>query len=261
MTNFTSPNYAYLTDHEIQILQQCPYRLTLTIDELTKSAVRKYHDFDKSPRPQNSWIIFRRDYEAYLRLCDRYAKSTIIETAKECSSRWKKLSSEVKDFFKILERIACENHKRVYPDYKYKPKNPKNSSGKKFIFREQKKYPTSSANPNSSTSLSSTVTDNNQDYTNNFTIAIYNNQDYTNNFTTAIYNHQDYSDGLTTIPKDYSDGLTTIHQDYSDGLTTIHQDYSDGLTTIHQDYSDWLTTIHQDYTDANDLTQNSINNA
>ncbi|CAG8680660.1 2297_t:CDS:1, partial [Ambispora gerdemannii] len=42
----------------------------------------------------------------------------------------------------------------------------------------------------------------NQDYTNNFT-AIYNHQDYSNDFTTAIYNQQDYTTA-TDNKEDYA---------------------------------------------------------
>ncbi|CAG8548227.1 9549_t:CDS:1 [Ambispora gerdemannii] len=139
MTNFNT-NYEYLTDTEIQILQRCPYQLSLSINELTKSAIKKRFDFDKPPRPQNSWIIFRRDYEASLRCRSPDVKQEVKRTAQECSLVWRQLSSEVKHFFKILEKIACENHKRIYPNYKYKPKNAKDSNIKKWVFREQKKY-------------------------------------------------------------------------------------------------------------------------
>ncbi|CAG8632320.1 10545_t:CDS:2 [Ambispora gerdemannii] len=204
MTNFSNTNYEYLTENERQILQQCPYRLTLSIDELTKSAVKRHYDFDKPPRPQNSWIIFRRNYAAYLRLWDRDSKSKITETAKECSLKWQKLSSEVKNFFKVLAKIACENHKLVYPNYKYKPKSARNSSGKEFIFREQKKYPTSPANSNPTITSNSPQKPINgsQSSTSAISTAPDNNQDYTNNFTTTIYNH--------------NNGLATIHQDYTD---------------------------------------------
>ncbi|CAG8594381.1 10188_t:CDS:1 [Ambispora gerdemannii] len=241
-------NYKYLTDNERQILQQCPYQLTLSINELTKSAVKKRHN---PPRPQNSWVIFRRDYEAHLRLCNQNIKSKVKETAKECSLKWRKLSSEVKYFFKILEKIACENHKRTYPNYKYKPKHAKNSSHKEFIFREEKKYVSISStkfctitsnspqetiqidgppfltfnSPQETIKINGppSLTSNSPQepilpsLTLAISTAIYNNQDDNNNFMTAIYNQQDY--------------------------TTIYN---------QQDYD------QQDYT--NDLAQNSLDN-
>ncbi|CAG8531100.1 13208_t:CDS:1 [Ambispora gerdemannii] len=144
-------NNEYLTETELQLLNEPPYELTLPIEELTKPAKKKRDDSDKPPRPQNSWIIFRKDCEANLRLRSPYVKQKVKHTAKECSLKWKSQSSEVKHFFKTLEKIAHENHKHMYPNYKYKPKNAKDLNYKKFIFREQKKYPTKS----STTSVSS----------------------------------------------------------------------------------------------------------
>ncbi|CAG8558194.1 903_t:CDS:1, partial [Ambispora gerdemannii] len=130
----------YLSETERKLLNKCPYALTLTIEELTKPAKKIRNNCDKPPRPQNSWIIFRKDFEANIRLRSPGVKQKVKNTANECSLKWKLQSSEVKDFFKILEKIACENHKYIYPNYKYKPKDAKNANSKKFIFREQKKY-------------------------------------------------------------------------------------------------------------------------
>ncbi|CAG8629775.1 11354_t:CDS:1, partial [Ambispora gerdemannii] len=130
-------NFEYLSEIERKLLNKCPYSLTLTIEELTKPA-KKIRN--KPPRPQNSWIIFRKDFEANIRLRSPGVKQKVKNTANECSLKWKLQSSEVKNLFKILEKIACENHKRIYPNYKYKPKNPKNLNCKELRFREQKKY-------------------------------------------------------------------------------------------------------------------------
>ncbi|CAG8481862.1 3839_t:CDS:2 [Ambispora gerdemannii] len=140
LNSVVSANYNYLDYDELLILSECPYKLTLSIEELTKSAVKKRGNSEKPPRPQNSWIIFRRDYEAQLRLFNQHTKQKVKETAKKCSLKWQELSNEVKHFFKILEKIACENHKNLYPNYKYKPRNAKDSNIKKWVFREQKKY-------------------------------------------------------------------------------------------------------------------------
>ncbi|CAG8479787.1 1632_t:CDS:2 [Ambispora gerdemannii] len=138
-------NFEYLSETERKLLNECPYSLTLTIEELTKPSKKIRINCDKPPRPQNSWIIFRKDFEANIRLRSPGVKKKVKITANECSLKWKLQSSEVKDFFKILEKIACENHKRIYPNYKYKPKHAKNSNYKEFIFREQKKYVFSSS--------------------------------------------------------------------------------------------------------------------
>ncbi|CAG8593357.1 10627_t:CDS:2 [Ambispora gerdemannii] len=125
---------------ERKLLNEPPYDLTLTIEELTKPANKKRDNSDYPPRPQNSWIIFRKDYEASLHYCSPNVRQEVKRTTQECSLMWRQLSSEVKHYFKILEKIACENHKRIYPNYKYKPRNAKDSNIKKWVFREQKKY-------------------------------------------------------------------------------------------------------------------------
>ncbi|CAG8598696.1 4769_t:CDS:1 [Ambispora gerdemannii] len=133
-----------------ELLSKCPYRLTLTIEELTNPSAKKCGNPDKPPRPQNSWIIFRRDYEANLRLRNPDVKIKVTDTAKECSLKWK--SKEVKDFFKLLEKIAYMNHKNIYPNYKFKPGNVKYSSCKRFIPWEQKKRASTSSSSAKSSS-------------------------------------------------------------------------------------------------------------
>ncbi|CAG8493156.1 8850_t:CDS:2 [Ambispora gerdemannii] len=51
------------------------------------------------------------------------------------------------------KKIAYENHKSLYPSYK--PKSAKDSSVKKWVFREQKKYALTSSHKPSSTSNNS----------------------------------------------------------------------------------------------------------
>ncbi|CAG8691838.1 945_t:CDS:2, partial [Ambispora gerdemannii] len=140
-------NNEYLTETERQLINKPPYQLTLSIEELTKPAKKNRDNSDKPPRTQNSWIIFRKDYEANLRRRSPDVKQEVKHTAKECSLEWKSQPSEVKHLFKTLEKIAYENHKHIYPNYKNKPKNVKDLNHKKFIFREQKKYPTKSNIP------------------------------------------------------------------------------------------------------------------
>ncbi|CAG8590359.1 543_t:CDS:2 [Ambispora gerdemannii] len=276
-----SINYAYLTDVEMQLLQQCAYQLTLSLNELTKSAVKKRRN---PPRPQNSWIIFRRDYEAYLRLCNQNVKSKVKETAKECSLKWRNLSSEVKHFFKILEKIACENHKRTYPNYKYKPKHAKNTSHKEFIFREQKKYVSISPTKLStitSNSPQEPIQINRPPYliynSPQETIQIYEPPSLTSNSPQEPIQTQepvqiDSSPSLTSnspkepIQIDRLPFLTLAiynNQDYTNNFTTgiyNQQDYSNDFTTTIYNQQDYTTAIYnqQDYT--NDLAQNSLDN-
>ncbi|CAG8631367.1 6704_t:CDS:2 [Ambispora gerdemannii] len=223
----------YLSKTERKFLSEHSYPLTLTIDELTKPAIKKNRNHD--PRPQNCWVIFRKDYEANKRLQNPDAKKTVKKITKECSLKWKSQSSEVKHFFKILEKIAFEKHKLMYPNYKYKPNNAKRSNYKKFRFREQKKYLSTSPAKSSAIDLNSPQE----------AIPIDGSSPLTFN------SHQE------AIPIDGSSPLTfNSHQEAiqidvsSSSIFNPHQEsiQNDGLTST--------TIYNQDYT--NDFAQNSI---
>jgi hypothetical protein len=75
------------------------------------------------PRPQNPWIIYRRDKSASSEF--KGVKSWI--TSVIIGDRWKKESSEVLEYFVALSMLALENHQKKYGDYKYQPKKAKKS--------------------------------------------------------------------------------------------------------------------------------------
>ncbi|RIB07825.1 hypothetical protein C2G38_1915178, partial [Gigaspora rosea] len=74
-------------------------------------------------RPQNEFILFRKEYIAYAKEQDpiRTRSISIDEISKEASQRWKSLPFQVKQLFTILAEIADKRHKLMYPDYVYKP--------------------------------------------------------------------------------------------------------------------------------------------
>ncbi|CAG8491209.1 9181_t:CDS:1 [Ambispora gerdemannii] len=132
--------YLYLSETERKLLNECSYDLTLPIEKLTMPSNKNPN---KTPRPQNHWIIFRKDCEANIRLRDPNVKKKIKDTARECSLKWKLQTSEVKHFFRVLEKIARENHKRIFPGYKYKKyksKSVKDPKYQKFININQTTY-------------------------------------------------------------------------------------------------------------------------
>ncbi|CAG8433741.1 11071_t:CDS:1 [Ambispora gerdemannii] len=207
----------YLTETERQLLNEPPYELTLTIEELTKPAKKKSDNSDKPPRPQNSWIIFRKDCEANLRLRSPDVKQKVKHTAMECSLKWKSQPSEVKHFFKALEKIAHENHKHIYPNYKYKPKNAKDLNYKKFIFREQKKYPTKS-----STSVSSRQGEASPSFTSLTTR--YNSYNYRNNTDINITTTDNHSPDTTLRPVINNEDGTLTDNFNADNHNNSHTD-------------------------------------
>ncbi|CAG8444052.1 8642_t:CDS:2 [Diversispora eburnea] len=54
-------------DHKL--ILNPPYQLTLSLDSLLLPARRnRKNKINKIPRPQNAWVLFRKDYEANKRI-------------------------------------------------------------------------------------------------------------------------------------------------------------------------------------------------
>ncbi|KAG9304955.1 hypothetical protein G9A89_003124 [Geosiphon pyriformis] len=148
-----------LSSEDIMLLQDPPYKLTLPINELLAPAKRTRkinkklaqtggltEEDEKPPRPQNGWVIFRKDYEAKLRELNPEETYKIQDISKTAGPVWRDQSEKVKKYFEVLQRVALEKHKAMYPNYKYMPKKkdqsanttsvtaPKNE--KNWVFRE-----------------------------------------------------------------------------------------------------------------------------
>ncbi|CAJ0745410.1 13185_t:CDS:2 [Entrophospora sp. SA101] len=152
-----------LSDEEVKLLQNPPYELTLSFEELISPAdntnkpsrkPKKNRPSNsaevastttivvdiKIPRPQNAWVLFRKDYEAKqrLRFPEKALKMKNIST--DAGEHWRNESMKVKRFFDILSKLAHEKHKSIYPAYKYTPKKKtvkdNNSALKDWIFKD-----------------------------------------------------------------------------------------------------------------------------
>ncbi|CAG8439803.1 8090_t:CDS:1 [Cetraspora pellucida] len=66
------------------------------------------------PRPQTAFVLFRRDFSAKLKL--KKMKMSNEDVSRLASEEWSKQPKEV------LENLAQDRHKEIYPDYRYSPK-------------------------------------------------------------------------------------------------------------------------------------------
>ncbi|CAG8567914.1 350_t:CDS:1 [Paraglomus brasilianum] len=130
------PSTNSLTPFEIILLNWPPYNLTLSLDVLLnptykghikqrrcKSHVRQRQPLP--PRPQNAWILYRRDFEYRLRAQFPTILYTIHDVSKIAGDQWKVQSDVVKEYFCVLSKLAREQHRLAFPDYVYKPKRTK----------------------------------------------------------------------------------------------------------------------------------------
>jgi len=122
-----------LTQREYELLLQPPFLLTIPIDKLIDPAART-NGGKKIPRPQNSWLLFRRNYECYFR---QHADRTysVSEISKMATEWWRILPDTVKDYFRALSKLAKQCHKDKYPDYSYHPKRRQNRK-EKWVFKD-----------------------------------------------------------------------------------------------------------------------------
>jgi len=108
-------------------LEKPPVGVTLgmTIEELLAPSKRK-KSRSKPPRPQQSYILFRKNFRA-LNESMKFGDVSSVSRAE-----WKKSPPVVREFFEMLSGEAKKRPYIKYPNYKYEPKrNP-------LVFRGQK---------------------------------------------------------------------------------------------------------------------------
>ncbi|GBB88428.1 hypothetical protein RclHR1_00150024 [Rhizophagus clarus] len=115
------------TDEEI--VNSTNYNFTLDIETLlnnsttTRRAMRlqRKGELCYTPRPQNPFMLYRRDMSAR----SEFVGIKSSETSKQIGKMWKNETSEVKDLFNALARLAEKRHSEKYSDYSYSPKRKK----------------------------------------------------------------------------------------------------------------------------------------
>ncbi|CAG8732236.1 9944_t:CDS:1 [Racocetra fulgida] len=139
MTHFIHDTLTFLSsptlqhDHDSFFAQQIanpPYYLVLPLDILLAPSRRSLTHL---PRPQNSFLLFRKDYNERMRLLNhnKSKKLNAKMISKNAKLEWNRQPPIVKNFFKVLEREADKRHKQMYPNYKYQPKcKPKDNDNK-----------------------------------------------------------------------------------------------------------------------------------
>ncbi|CAI2170448.1 16159_t:CDS:1 [Funneliformis geosporum] len=119
-TSLPLSNFSTSSQILIPILPGVPYILTLTLEELL---VPKLNISGKIPRPQNAWMLFRKDFTAGTKFLTRNdnKKLRMQDISTLASHSWRQQPSEVKQFFEILRMAAKETHNLYYPNYQYRP--------------------------------------------------------------------------------------------------------------------------------------------
>ncbi|CAG8572167.1 7001_t:CDS:1 [Paraglomus occultum] len=125
-----------LTPSELELFCNPPYTLTLSCDSILNPIRKRRQNSGKKslpPRPQNGWILFRRNFESQVRSQCPGGSNTLKEISKLAAESWKSQPEKVQQYFNVLSKLASHKHKIMYPEYVYNPKKFKN--GENFVFR------------------------------------------------------------------------------------------------------------------------------
>ncbi|CAG8630792.1 9730_t:CDS:2 [Paraglomus occultum] len=117
-----------LTQSELSLLTAPPYVLTLSVDTLLNPIPKQRRTRfkqDLPPRPQNSWVLFRKDFECQLRAQHPDVMYTLHEISAIAGVQWKNQPTAVKQYFRVLSKLALHRHNIMYPDYTYRPRKSK----------------------------------------------------------------------------------------------------------------------------------------
>ncbi|CAG8828524.1 29503_t:CDS:2, partial [Gigaspora margarita] len=104
-----------------------PYEVSLNVDDLiypSKTSRRSKNNNDP-PRPQNSFVLFRRDFEAKYRLFHKGEKIGSKKISSLAAESWNAKPPFVRSFFKQSEFEALNKHKKMFPHYRYRPNKKK----------------------------------------------------------------------------------------------------------------------------------------
>ncbi|EIN07921.1 hypothetical protein PUNSTDRAFT_19350, partial [Punctularia strigosozonata HHB-11173 SS5] len=74
------------------------------------------------PRPPNPWILFRSDFN---RRQIRESKTRQAFVSQDASKEWRKASKEDLAYWRQKADEALDAHRKLYPNYVYKPQRGK----------------------------------------------------------------------------------------------------------------------------------------
>ncbi|GES74932.1 high mobility group box domain-containing protein [Rhizophagus clarus] len=82
------------------------------------------HRTSKVPRPQNSFVIYRRNLQAKMALSHTTNSSfdRLDKISKVAGKKWKNETKEIKELFAFLADCAKKVHNCIFPGYVYSPR-------------------------------------------------------------------------------------------------------------------------------------------
>ncbi|CAG8543066.1 10551_t:CDS:1 [Paraglomus brasilianum] len=113
------------SEENFRLITRPPYKSHLLPIELVHQGTRlsksRSRKEGQPPRPQNGFIIFKKDFDARRRSVPSDTKVDSKVMSKLAAFIWHS-DEGLRKYFNLLAKLALQIHKELYPDYDYKPK-------------------------------------------------------------------------------------------------------------------------------------------
>jgi hypothetical protein len=103
-------------------------KTTLSFEELLSKQKRKRYG-DGVGRPQNAFVIYRKDVQA--RFNSEGKKLDLASMSRAASALWANEAADTKKLFSELADISATIHEAIFPDYEFHPKNKAKKASKR----------------------------------------------------------------------------------------------------------------------------------
>jgi len=99
---------------------------------LSQRATKRRRNRDTPPRPLNSFMIYRREYQKKIKEQNpNILLSELSRISKSAADKWASEPQHVKQIYAEKARAEKEKHMKLYPNYVYCPRRPSRSKQRK----------------------------------------------------------------------------------------------------------------------------------
>ncbi|CAG8438661.1 9721_t:CDS:1 [Diversispora eburnea] len=110
---------------------------TLPLDQLLAPCKKTRGKRGRITRPQNAFILYRKDIQAKIKEVNPDAK--FEDVSKIVGELWKTETNQRKNNYILLSNLCCLVHQDLFPNYKFKPR-PKEDGNDKSDVNEQSEF-------------------------------------------------------------------------------------------------------------------------
>ncbi|CAG8454375.1 9605_t:CDS:1 [Paraglomus brasilianum] len=117
------------------ILKKIERRIHTPLRDLIRPGQRKSRHRTGPPRPQNMYILYRRDLQKKINEVKGHDVGSQLEFVSKIASRgWEKIDSETRLLYNYIAECAKEFHSYIFPGYTYQPKKKAIIAESVYIF-------------------------------------------------------------------------------------------------------------------------------